>query len=64
MVTEVSALHSSKACLPIVVTLFGMVTEVRLLQSLKAASPIVVAPSPIIIRLISYLYHGNLLRYK
>ena len=32
MVTEVSALQSPKAWLPIVVTLFGMVTEVSALQ--------------------------------
>ena len=37
-----------------------MVTEVRELQPAKAYSPIVVAPSPIIIRLISDLLHGDL----
>ncbi len=32
MVTEVSALQALKACILIVVTLFGMVTEVSALQ--------------------------------
>ena len=55
MFTEVRALQLLKACILIVVTLLRMFTEVSALQSLKANSPIVVTPSPIIIRLISYL---------
>ena len=61
MFTEVRALQLLKACILIVVTLLRMFTEVSALQSLKANSPIVVTPSPIIIRLISDLLHGDLL---